>query len=159
MRFSEAVKRVEESPAFTGEPGYLVHGFSTHDGEAWSAWQVGYYDAAEGTITAYTVGEEVEGSAPAEVFTDQDTVLPLHLEKVRLSRDEAVQRAHRLLSTKYAGHSATKTLVLLQHIPAGHVFNITVVTDSLHMLNLKLDSDTGQVLAEEFASILSLSKT
>ncbi len=158
MHFSEAVERIEKHPIFNDEKGYLVHGFLTHDG-TWSDWQVGYYDADADTVTPYTASaDHVVRGEPASVFKDGGKVPPLARDEVLFTYVGAATKAHNRLAKQHPGHNATKTILLVQKIDDQPVYNVTIVTDTLHIYNVKVHAKTAQVVSENFDSILSLRK-
>jgi len=151
MKFSKAVSLVLSDQSFTPSDGYLVHGF-------WSdgLWQIGFYSEDADTITAYSVGDSVVRQTPEPVFKDDGAVPALAVENVILDVSEAERIAVSALEAKYPGHPMTKSIILVQSIQGVACFNITLVTATLHMYNIKINASSGDVVSELFDSIMSL---
>lgn len=151
MTFQQAVTRVTADASFIPEDGYLVHGFFSE-----GTWQVGFYNADDDRITAYVAADFVTRQTPEQVFKQDATVPALRLEDVQLSLEDAEGIARTSLETNHPGHPATKLIVLVQTINGVACYNITVVTATLHMYNIKIDASSGAVVSELFDSIMSL---
>ncbi len=151
MMFHQAVARVTADQSFIPEDGYLVHGFFSE-----GTWQVGFYNADDDRITAYIVADSIVRQTPEKVFKDDGAVPPLKIEDVVLSRQKAEQIAVSTLEKKHPGHPASKQIVLVQSVGGVACFNITVVTATLHMYNIKINASSGDVVSDVFDSIMSL---
>lgn len=151
MEFSKAVKKVREDECFVASDGYLAHGFFSEE-----QWQVGFYSDDTDTITAYTVGSLVVRGKPEEVFKDGGSVAELKIEDVSLSHTKALDIATSELAAKHPNHPVTKPIVLVQTIAGVAAFNITLVTATLHMYNIKINASSGEIISDVFDSILSL---
>ncbi len=150
MELFEAVRRVRSDDSFIPEDGYLVHGFFDE------TWHVGFYNASDDRITTYVVGDKVSRSQPEDVFKDGKSVPELDLSSVEVVREKAERIARAQLSQKHPNHPVTKQILLVQSIGSHACYNITLVTSTLHMYNIKIRAQTGEVVSDVFDSILSL---
>lgn len=153
MEFSQAVSTVFNSDAFIPEDGYLVHGFFSE-----GHWQVGFYNPDNDRVTAYVASDDVVRQTPEEAFKKDGAIPKLLLEDVSLSRADAEEIALEHISEKHPEHPVNKRIVLVQMIEGVAAFNITLVTATLHMYNIKIAAASGKVLSEVFESILALRK-
>lgn len=158
MQFLDAIKKVESDDCFSQPKGsYLVHGFLSVDDGKRSEWQIGYYDPKADTITAYIFEDgEIVRSEPAEVFKKGSRVERLDRSKVSISAEKALDKAEKLREKKYSAHPVSKVILLLQKLPLGQVYNITMVTKTFNMMNVKISSETGKTLEESFSSLMEL---
>ncbi len=157
MRLPELLRRVEGSKAFR-ELGrrkcYLAHVFSMHAPRQEREYQLGYYVPASGGIIVFTArGERLPEERP---FTaGEGRIKPLEAARVRVTFGEAEEKALSLLERKHPGEEVTKVIMILQHLNR-QLYNVTLVTRSLLLVNARLDAATGELLSYEEHSLLSL---
>ncbi len=162
MQFFEAIQQVEQSDEFSvPEDAYLAHVFKMFDDANVAEWQVGYYDPAEDEVIVFTVSPSgIRKNPPAEAFKrDERAIAPLDPSKLATAPKEAVSQAKELLAEKHPGHPPKQVILLAQTLDEfGQVYNITVVTETFHMYNVKLSTDSGAVVDERFDHLMSLKK-
>ena len=162
MKFFDAIKRVEESDVFSVPEGsYLVHVFKMFDAANADEWQVGYYDPSSDELIVFTTSSsDVRKNPPAEAFkSDKRVVEPLEASKLVYSPQQAVSDAKQFLVDEHPGHPAKQVILLAQTLrDSGQVYNVTVVTETFHMLNVKIDTSSGEVVAKSFDHLMSLRK-
>lgn len=162
MKFKEAVEKIEKSDTFNkwkeAHPKcYLVHGFIMMSKEVAEEWQIGYYDPDKKTITSFTAEDKVKKNPESEVFNESGTVPALSLDKVKISLEEAMQKAESVQKEFYRSHLPLKKIFIVQNLDVGQVWNITYVTQTFNTLNIKVDSTTGHVKKHDLISIFSVS--
>jgi uncharacterized membrane protein YkoI len=74
-----------------------------------------------------------------------------------VSVGKALKACDELVASKYPGKSVTKRIIILQNLEA-QVYNITLVTLSFDIINIKVDAVTGKVLADNIQNIMSLGR-
>ena len=150
---SEGYKRVVSSKKIDG---YLCSVFVMANVERLeqSNWQFDFYDKKKDTITSYVCGEEIkEINTDSDVFKEDHVVLKeLDLAEVKFSFEEALRKAKKILKTKH--ESANKVIVVLQYSKI-QMWNITFLTNTFNMLNIKISAKNGKVVEEKLASLLS----
>ena len=158
MKLKNAVKQVEESRIFQAfkkeNPHYyLAHVFCTiGKGES---LQVGYYSPDTDRVVVFNVGEEISQAPAEEVFKEHPTVLKLDLGQVQISLEEALNIADDFHRKKHPAELINQKIVILQNLN-GLVYNITHVTRTFNIFNIKIDAVTGNVVSEHTQSILGL---
>jgi hypothetical protein len=96
----------------------------------------------------------VEISDKEEIFKSPETkLLPLKLNEVKLSLGQATKKAISFQESNYKQHMPQKQIVILQNLPVGQVYNITLITTGFHILNLKVDSASGKVKEHSLTSM------
>jgi hypothetical protein len=164
MEFKEALAVLLRSPTFhawqkENPDHYLAHGFVMHDKTVKQEWQIGFYNRKEDRIVVFAVGEEVTQNPPSEVFKKDSGVKELDVSKVHHDAEAALVAAHEHRQEKYKGHEPVKTIVLLQHLKQGQVWNISFVTNTFSVCNIKLDASSLEVLSSSCESLLGWGQT
>ncbi|NOZ80808.1 MAG: hypothetical protein GXP63_03985 [DPANN group archaeon] len=139
---------------------YLAHAFIMADQDAWSEWQLGYYLKGKDTISTFFMDDEITQSPASEIFKkDKRPLGGLELDKVNFTLDKALEKARALLKKDHAGEIITKTLVILQTLEQGQVFNITFVSQAFNTINVKLATDSLDVKQVKKQSLLDMGKS
>lgn len=160
MNIHQAIEFVEESEKFAEykkeyPEAYLVHCFCTYDKEQ-SPWQVGYYSKETEKITSFTAGDEVIMLPEDEAFIKEGHVPELHEKDVKTSLDEALEKAEALRLENHSAENVTKRIIILQRIEGKPVWNVTLVTHALNMLNVRVNAMNGEQVSFTADSILNL---
>lgn len=158
MKLKHAVAQVEASELFRqfqkeNPPYYLAHVFYTSGKQ--ESIQVGYYNPDTDRVVVFDLAEKITQQPADEVFKDHPTVQKLDLELVKIPFDQALQIAEDFHNKKHAAELITQKIVILQNLD-GLVYNITHVTRTFNIFNIKIDAVSGEVLSEHTQSILGL---
>jgi hypothetical protein len=150
------VKRLENSEAFqefsrSNPHHYLVHAFSTG-----KEIELGYYGKESDKITVFKTNP-VAMLPAEEVFKQQGVLEALNLDMVQLGLHEALERAEAERANAYPQHITTKSICILQQ-QDGPVWNITLVTATLQMINVKLSAQSGELHSRDMRSIMDLAR-
>jgi len=134
---------------------YLVHAFIMTETTAQSYWQIGFYNE-NNTITSFAVeGDNVSLGEEDAIFKKTDKAVPL-LDQDRLTLDskEILAKAELFFSQNYSAQQISKTIILVQTLPLGQVYNITFLCKSLQTVSIKVDTATGEILQHELRSLM-----
>lgn len=160
MRFVEAVELLENSKEYKEmkkehPKAYLAHAFRMKDGEKLSEWQLGYYIFKDDKMITFFMLDEIKVSPESEIFKKPDAkILRLDPEKVQTTMESALETSDQLIKDKYKGQIPQKTVVILQDLPnIGHVWNITHVTMQMCTLNIKISTESGEVVRDKLTNI------
>lgn len=161
MEILTQLEKIETSETFlewkAGNPqAYLSSMFVLIDGER-KDWQAGYYEPTSELTATFLVDRAVTLIPPSPTFKEpQSTVLALDISQITLDLDESLtiatakQREFKVVPLK--------TIVILQHLPMGMVYNITYVTTALSTLNIKVDAMTKEIREAKLIPIVSWNK-
>jgi hypothetical protein len=159
----DAVKRVEASAVFAtfsaaNPHHYLVHAFASVSGpDEAAALEIGYYGKETDEITVFS-SEPVAMRAAEQVFKQPGKVLaPLDLAAVRVGLADALARAERERARDYPHHMPMRIICVLQQHEQP-CWLLTIVTNTMQMLTVRLDATIGTVLSREMTSLMSLVK-
>lgn len=163
MILKQTIKNVEASKVFKSfikeHPDYyLVHCFTMVDESTKKyKWELGYYSEKTDKMVVFETEPEIVMKPEEEAFKKQATIKKLDLSKVKISVSKALDICNNLVKDKYPKQSITKKIIILQHLDK-QVYNITLVTGSFNILNIKIDANTGEVLQENIQNIMNLAK-
>ena len=163
MILKQTIKRVEASKAYKSfikkHPHYyLAHCFAMLvEGEREYKWELGYYSEKTDKMVVFETEPKIKMRPEEEAFKKTGTIKGLELSEVKISAGKALEICDKLVKHKYPKQVITKRIIILQHLDK-QVFNITLVTQSFNILNIKVDAATGEVLHENIQSIMSLGR-
>ncbi len=159
----ELLDKLSSAEVFTSwqekNPKSYLYLFFTITEELPVAWEVGFFNAKDHTAAAFLVSDEVkllEGDS--KVFKPvHESVDELQLKKVRLSVEDALSAVEKLRAEKYKNEIPHKKIIILQQVKRP-LWNITLLTAGLNVLNVKVDARSGEVLEHELRSALSFNQ-
>lgn len=161
MEVLKLIKDLEAGKEFKewrkdNKKSYLAHVFMMDDEPNKDSFQLGYFNPdTEKMVTFITSPEGVQVTQEAEVFKKEESkVQPLDTSKIKFNFDHALEKADKLQKEHYPTHSPLKRIVILQNIKEGQVYNLTYVTMSFGVLNIKVGSDDGKVVTHKLTSII-----
>src|SRR3989338_2141201 len=134
---------------------YLVHFFCMDEKEV----QVGYYDEKTEVIATFVKAEEITKTEDKEIFRQEKKIAPLNMHNVNISMKDAEQKAEVLQKQKYPGDLVSKKIIVLQTINNIPTYNMTLITMTFKMINLRVDATTGNVLEEKMQPIMDFVQT
>lgn len=133
---------------------YLAHFFITSENEV----QVGYYEEQADTIWTFTPGQELL-TEDKEIFKEQKTIPKLELSDVNISVTQVQQKAIEFQKEKYPGDPISKQIIVLQTLENTAMYNMTLITLTFKMLNLRINAATGAVISEKMHPIMNFVQT
>ena len=164
MTLQKVLDQVEQSPQYThwkqeNPEAYLSSFFKIVEGDDKQWWQVDFYNPKNDTITSFVAEKEVKLSGKdSKIFKkDNAKVTELDISKVAVEPETAIKSAHDLIKGKYAQEEITKEIIILQHV-TNIVWNISCVTKTLKLCNVKVDAQTGDVLEDSIKNLLEFTR-
>ncbi len=151
----EKLKNSEEFKNFKKEhkEAFLYACFFVSEGN----WQFDYYNPKNRLITTFEVSDNIKVMPIDKAFDDKPKVSELALDKIKVDFNGAMEITKKVISSEYPGdNSFTKTIVILQNLDNKVIWNITLLTSTLKLLNIKLDASTGKVLSHCIESFLKM---
>ncbi len=163
MQFKDALKKLNKSSEFNDwknkhKDSYLSYGFIMIASDVQQDWQLGYYNPGNDTLTSFSVNERVIKNPDAEIFKNKSKVQRLDTRKVKINLNKALRIAETLQKEKYSAHIPIKKIIILQNLDLGQVWNITYVTQSFKTLNIKINSETGEILKYDLVDLFNVEK-
>ncbi|HLC62998.1 MAG TPA: hypothetical protein VJJ21_01645 [Candidatus Nanoarchaeia archaeon] len=155
----EILKKLESSKEFkswkSDNPGYYLSSlFSTLDKEESLKWQFHYYSKEKDEIVTFNLSPEITIDPDSEVFKKKDSrIEPLEIQKVKLGVMQALRKIKNL--KQYSHETFNQKIILLQQFENQPSWNISLITSTYQIINIKLSAISGKVLHESKESLLS----
>jgi len=150
--FKQELKLIKESEEFKPDL-YLCSIFIFND-----KTQFDFYSKKTKLVTSFVVeGDKVNLLNRDKVFQKEKKDLEeLKLENVKIDLDKATEIVNN--SVKKHNETTTKKIIILQQnqIP---LWNISAITSTFNIINIKINAETGEVLGEIKESILNFKKS
>ncbi|MGV8086898.1 MAG: hypothetical protein ACP5N1_04665 [Candidatus Woesearchaeota archaeon] len=160
--FKKIIGIIEESNEFQdfikkNSDYYLVHVFTIDDSETSNIWQIGYYSKTTDKIVVFEYNNDMVLIHPeADALKKDEYIQPLDLAKLTVSKEGAVNIYNLALREFYPKELPSKTIILLQNLPEySFVWNITIVTLTLSVINIKINASTGDVIKHTKENMMS----
>jgi len=163
MNIKQTIKKVESSKAFKSfiraHPDYfLAHCFTmVSEGDKSFVWELGYYSEKTDKLVVFETEPKIIMRPEEDAFKKEGTIKKLELNKVKISTSKVLDICDELVKKKYSGQSITKKIIILQNLEK-QIFNITLVTLSFNILNIKIDAASGEVVSDNIQSIMTLGR-
>lgn len=167
MDVKKAIGKLRESDSFKkwhekNKNAKLVHAFMMIEPDKDAGCDIGFYDFDKKLMTSFLVDKEVSSvqiTESKEIFTrDTQQIKPIEEDRLKVNFDKALETASALQQEKYKMHVPIKEVVILQNLDIGQVWNVTFITKTFQTLNMKIDSETGDVLEDKLHQIFSFDK-
>jgi len=162
MEIKEIIENLEKTKEFKdykkeNEFSFLTHIFHMDDPANKDDFQVGYYNKDD-TITTFIISkDQVKVMPEAEIFKKPDAkIKKLDLDEVKISIEQSDKISKDILEKKYKQETPSKRILILQNIEEGLIYNITFITQTSSMINIKIDAKTGEVIHESITPLSSL---
>jgi len=115
--------------------------------------QIDYYDPNTDKITSFTKRNNEIISQESEVFRKEKIEIPeLKLDKIKIT----LKAIEDIIAMKYQEIPTKKIFILQQK--ESPIWNITYLTQSLNILNMKINAETGQIIEEKIESAMNFQK-
>lgn len=119
-----------------------------------SKWQFDFWMKEKEKMTSFLMGKEISMQEDDESFKKKETkILELDIKKTRLNMEDAFEKIGKMDEAKKEKFS--KKIVILQNIEGRTMWNISLITDTFNVLNIKIDAISGEVISKESTSLLS----
>lgn len=157
-----AFQRLQESEIFRHwraehPQDYLSSCFTLIAKNSTPVWQFHYYNKKEDTITAFDVKKTISQEQPSKIFKKPgEPVEELQLAQVKIPCEEALKKVSAL--EKYRHENFTEKIIILQQL-SQPTWNLSLISSSYNLLNVKISAISGEILHESFESLLSLKST
>lgn len=179
---SKLVEAVEKSSEFsewrkTNGSAYLTSLFvmvkdlarlESSDSDA-NEWLLSYYGGDDDTFTTFS-SLGVKRAAREQAFKKGKTLPELKATEVKVDVQGSVQAAEEVRGSKYKGEGVSSMIAILQPLSAGEIFdgvdkakkiagtipvwNLTYITTSYNIINVKVDAETGKVLTDRMSGVM-----
>jgi len=160
-KLKKAVEELEHSEKFKefkkeNPEAYLASCVIILTGNNLSEWQVDYYLPKKHKLATFIIREQADLKGEDEIFQKEKTeIKDLRLKDVKVDLDKAMKILEKLRKKKYSGEFTNKTIVILQVLEGKIVWNMTLITSTLKVINVKINAKTGRIISEKLENLLS----
>lgn len=150
----EFFKKLEKSKEFKSwskenKDWFLYNCFTIIDKEE-DFWQFDFYNKKLNKITSFKVSEDIEIFPEDDIFSDgKRAIKKLDLKDIKIEFNEVSTK----LRKKHKTQGIVKEIVILQN-SGGLVWNISLLTSTMTIINTKISASTGKILEEKSESVL-----
>lgn len=163
-KLQTALKQVQNSATFQAwleehPDSYLSSFFKIIEQEDVDWWQVDFYYPQGDTITSFVVNETVKlTTKDSAIFKKPESKIhALDLKTVLVDIQKALAKANEVREEKYKTEKTSKTIVLLQNI-SRTIWNISLLTHTFKLVNVRIDAGTGDVLEDSIVPLFDFGK-
>jgi hypothetical protein len=155
------IKKLESSSQFKKfkkeHPDYyLVHCFKMIEQKGESEWQIGYYSEEKDRMIVFNT-KPIKVNPEEEIFKKAGVIKKLDIRKVKTGFERALEIAEDIRKRYYSGEMITKKIIILQHLKK-QLWNITLISMSFNIINIKINAETGIILKKSIESIMKLGR-
>ena len=166
MEIKELLERVLNSRLYKNfnndDKAYLCSFFKIDGEEEQDEWQVDFYNPEKDKITSFKeIGNQIRIiGKDSKIFKEKEAkVNELRIDKVKIAPEDAIKAVDELKKKKYSGEEALRRIVILQSTKElKENWNITYLTTSFNILNVKINAKNGAVIEESLKPALTFSK-
>jgi len=153
LKKSEMYKEfIEHNPNYE-----LSNIFVVEESDSFIDFQIGFYSKQDKKVVSFDILNH-KSSEPQDPFNKGEDVPLLEINKVTKDISSALNDVKSILKEKYSAHNPTKYICIVQKIDSNIIWNITVVTSTLHIIHIKINAVTGEVISDSAQAIMSFAQ-
>lgn len=119
-------------------------------------WQIDFYLPKKHKMATFVVKDIVEFKGEDDIFQKEKAeVKGLRLDDVKIGFDKMLKLLEGFRKKDYSGDFPNKTIAVLQTIEDYPVWNLTLLTATLKVLNVKINAVDGKVISDNIENFLS----
>ena len=118
--------------------------------------EFGFYNPKKDKIIVFQTSPFTKGKEE-DVFKEGKTIHPLDFNKVKINFEEAKTQTEKILKTEFSAEKTKKKIIILQYINEP-VWNITTICESLNIINIRINAETGKIVRKDKSSLLNMAK-
>ncbi len=150
----DILKNLEQTDAFkkwkTQHENAFLSSFFIVDAQG---WQLAFYSPSSKKMSTFLKDRLVQ--ADSAIFKLKgEKVEELKLDEVKVDLEEAYSIADKELEEKHPGYKPNKKIIVLQKLDSIPIWNITYLTTSFYIYNIKINASDKKITFEDFASAL-----
>ena len=115
-------------------------------------WQLAFYSPKKNKISTFLKDRLIQSDS-AIFKLDKERVKQLNIDEVKVDKQQVLDIAEKEFNEKQPGTRAVKNIIVLQHVDK-LMWNITYLTSSLFIFNVKIDAISGSIISNETISTI-----
>ncbi len=157
-KYNKLVKTEMYKEFIEHNPDYkLSHFFLVSESNNFVDEQIGFYSGTTDKVVSFDLIKHAV-SKPENAAKKSGKIPVFKIDKVGVDINEVLKICKELTDKEYSQHGTTKHICILQILKKVLTWNITIVTNTLHMINIKIDATSSKVLTHSAQSLMSLAK-
>jgi len=148
-QIKDFLKKIKKSKEFKdwyekNKDSYLASIFYSKD------IQIDLYSPKKDNMTSFTIVNGNVNLETSEIFRKEKTeIKELKLDEIKLDLEKVKE-----IISKIVKEETTKEIIILQHLEVP-VWNITYVTKSMNIINVKVNAISGKIVSKHIENILN----
>jgi hypothetical protein len=139
-------------------PDYkLTNFFFVYENNNFSEKQIGFYSEEQDKIVSFDLIKH-KSTEPEDAMKKSGTIPSFDVNDSKVEIKEALDIANQIVKDNYSQHKVTKYICILQIIDNVLTWNMTLITDTFNMINIRVNADSKEVISHNIQSIMSLAK-
>ncbi len=130
---------------------YLVHVLVPEDTQR---VEFGFYNDKKDRIVVFETNPIRKGEEE-EVFKEGKTITKLDINKIKINYEEAMNEVKKIMTKEFSEEKPKKKIIILQRINEP-VWNVTLVCESLNIINIRVNAETGKITRKNKTSLLNM---
>lgn len=116
-------------------------------------WQIAFYSPVTKKASTFLKDQLVQSDSP--IFRlKTEKMEKLDLNDVKLELEDAFSIADKELEEKHPGYKTNKKIIVLQKLDGVVVWNLTYLTTSFYIFNIKINAANKKIVSEDFVSAM-----
>ena len=149
----ELIEKVKSSEEFKNKKAYLCSVFIMND-----QVQFSFYDKETKLVTSFRVENNKVSiiGKDEKIFQKESKDLEeLKLNEIKIDLNKAKEIANNLVKEKYHNETINKEIIILQVINKKIIWNITKISATFNIINIRLNAISGEIIEDKMESALN----
>jgi len=161
-QIKESLEELKKADVFKefkekNKDAYLASCMTIISGEEKSDLQLDFFQPENHKMTTFIIKDEIEMKGEDDVFQkEKKDVEELKLKNVNINLEKMLDIIEKLRKKKYPGEFPNKIIAILQSLDKKTIWNITHLTSTLKILNIKIDAKTGDIISDKIENVFSM---
>jgi len=163
MDFKQSLENLKKNTEFKewekeNKESYLSYIMVTHGS---NNVQIGFYNNKKDKISTFFLEDDkITDIKQDEVFKEPGSeVSKLDIEKITVEFEQAEKTADDFQKKEYSNELPTKKIFILQNIKDfGNIWNVSLMSLSFNVLNIKINAEKGDILSHKLAKLMEFQK-
>lgn len=135
------------------EKAFLYSCFFVSEGK----WQFDYYNPEDNNITSFEAAEKIKEMPIDSLVNKKAKITELNLNNIKIECKKAVEAAKEFMTKNYPSDiSFMKEIIILENNEGKPVWNLTFLTATLKLVNIKVDGENGKIITHSSDSFLKM---
>ena len=155
MDVVQTIHGIEQTARFkdwrkANKTAYLTSAFTMFGNDEEKEWLISYYNPKSNTLITFSSAQELREQEP---FTKEEKIPQLKPEEAKVKDKEALEAAKKTLRKNYRAEETQRTVMVLQELNETPTWNITFITETFKVANVKISATDGKLISHNTTAI------